>query len=124
MALTAALALHVVDEAAGDFLSFYNPMVLRAREAFPLFPAPTLTFPVWIGGLVAAIALLVLLTPAAARPSRGMRRVAVFFAGFMVLNGAGHIFGSMALGFVIPGLYSSPVLLAASINLLASTRRR
>ncbi len=48
----------------------------------------------------------------------------MFFAGFMVLNGAGHIFGSMALGSVIPGLYSSPVLLAAAINLLASTRRR
>ena len=36
--------LHVVDEAATDFLGFYNPLVQSVHARLPWFPMPTLTF--------------------------------------------------------------------------------
>src|SRR5256886_14787310 len=65
LALGAALAIHVVDEALTDFLSVYNPAVRAIRARFPFLPLPTFTFPVWLGGLVAVTAFLFPLAPAA-----------------------------------------------------------
>lgn len=55
LALAAALALHVADEAHADFLSVYNPTVLAIRERIPWIPLPTFTFGAWITGLAALV---------------------------------------------------------------------
>lgn len=70
LALTVALAAHVVDEALTDFLSVYNPLVSAARERWAWFPMPTFTFDVWLVGLIILVGVL-LFAHAAGVPWRG-----------------------------------------------------
>ncbi|MGH9936200.1 MAG: HXXEE domain-containing protein [Blastocatellia bacterium] len=123
VSLCLALAVHVFDEAMTDFLSVYNPAVQAIRQRFPFFPMPVFTFEVWLTGLIAAIIILLLLSPFAFRKSEWMKLLSYPFAILMLLNGMGHIAGSFYLGRLAPGVYSSPLLLAGSIYLLWSIRR-
>jgi hypothetical protein len=123
LALTAALAVHVADEALNDFLSVYNPAVEAIRARLAWWPMPTFTFDVWLGGLLAAVVLLALLSVFVFQGARVMRPLSYFYAGLMLLNGCGHIAGSFYLGRMMPGVYSSPLLLAASLWLFDATRR-
>jgi uncharacterized integral membrane protein len=52
-----------------------------------------------------------------------MRPLAIVFSVFMILNALGHMVGTLWLGQIVPGTYSSPVLLAAAILLLIATTR-
>ena len=131
IALCAALALHVADEALTNFLSVYNPTVAAMRERFSWFPMPVFRFQDWLIGLVFAVVLLFALSPFAFSGSRILRPLAYFFAVMMILNGLGHtlgtIFGrtvaSVRFARPMPGFYSSPALLAAAIWLLLELRR-
>jgi hypothetical protein len=122
-ALTASLALHVWDEAAHDFLSVYNRNVEALRTSWPLVPLPTFTFGAWLGGLSIAIAVSALLTAMAFRGHRWLKIVAYPYGVIMLLNGLQHIIVSLYLGKPMPGVLSSPLLVGASIALLAATRR-
>src|SRR5438094_668220 len=63
---TAALGLHVADEAAHDFLAWYNPRALRIRQLLHGLPfPPTFTFLPWLSGLGAGVLVLAALTPLA-----------------------------------------------------------
>jgi hypothetical protein len=121
VALCVALGLHVVDEALTDFLSFYNPLVERLRERLGFWPMPTFEFTTWITGLVMAVAGLLALSVFAFRGARWMRPLAYFFGVLMLANGVGHAAGSVYFGRLLPGVYSSPLLLLASIYLLVQT---
>jgi hypothetical protein len=123
VSLCLALAVHVFDEAMTDFLSVYNPTVQAIRQKFQFFPMPVFTFEVWLTGLIAAIILLLLLAPFAFRQRGWIRLLSYPFAILMLLNGLGHIAGSLYLGRLAPGVYSAPLLLAGSIYLLWSVRR-
>jgi Protein of unknown function with HXXEE motif len=123
VSLCLALAVHVFDEAMTDFLSVYNPIVQAIRQKFSFFPMPVFTFDVWLTGLIAAIIILLLLSPFAFRQKLWMKRVSYPFAVLMLLNGLGHVAGSFYLGRLAPGVYSAPLLLAGSIYLLWSVRR-
>ena|SRR5208337_5482618 len=118
LGLAAALAIHVADEALNDFLAVYNPAVLKIRARFPWIPLPTFSFRVWIIGLAAAVALMFALSPVAFRGTRWIVIVAVPLAVMMVGNGLGHIGGSLHKKRLMPGAYSSPVLIAASLFVL------
>lgn len=120
LVLSLALGLHVADEALTDFLSFYNPMVESLRVRFGWWPMPTFTFGVWIGGLILAVVALTALSYFAYQGRRWMRVLAYPYGIIMVLNGLGHIFGSIYFGRLLPGVYSSPFLLAAALYLLVS----
>jgi hypothetical protein len=122
VALAVALALHVADEAANDFLSVYNPSVRAIRERFPFLPLPEFTFSVWLGGLILAVAGLLALSPAAFRGARWLRMLSLPYGVLMLLNGLGHIAGSIYFGRFMPGVYSAPLLLAASVYLLLSVK--
>jgi hypothetical protein len=117
-ALAGALAVHVADEAAHDFLSVYNPAVLAIRERLPWLPLPVFSFDVWLAGLIAAVILLLLLTRSVAQGRRWTVPASYVFGGFMLLNGLGHFAGSIALARAMPGVYSSPLLIACSLYLL------
>ncbi len=117
VALAVALALHVADEALNDFLSFYNPFVRNT-----LFP--TFTFDVWITGLIAAVLLLLALTPLVIRGARWPAIASYILGGFMILNALGHLGGSLAFRRWLPGVYSSPLLLLAAANLIFRASRR
>jgi len=121
VALCLALALH--DEAATDFLSVYNPAALAIRDRLPFLPIPVFTFRVWLTGLIAAVGVLLVLSTFSFRGSRWMRLASYPFAILMLFNGLGHVAGSLYLQRLMPGVYSAPLLLAASICLLVTTRR-
>jgi len=129
--LCLALALHVTDEASTGFLSVYNPTVMALRKGLPWLPLPVFTFPVWLAGLVLAIVLLFCLSVFVLRGGRWMRPIGYGFAFFMLANGLGHTVGTI-LGRTVasvrfprpmPGFYSSPFLLLASVYLLFALRR-
>lgn len=122
LGLAFALAVHVADEAAHDFLAVWNPAVEAVRSRLPWAPLPTFTFPVWIGGLAAGIALLLALSPFAFRARPWMRPVSLGLGALMVANALGHLGASAAGGWWAPGVCSSPLLLAAASLLLWQAR--
>jgi hypothetical protein len=123
LAFAAALALHVFDEATHDFLSVYNPTVMAIRARVPWLPLPTFTFAVWLTGLCAAIALLFCISPLAFRRTP-WTRIAAWPLGIVVgvFNAGLHLLSSAYYHHSMPGVYSSPVLLAAAVFLLVSSR--
>lgn len=129
--LAVAIGVHVTDEALTGFLSVYNPTVIEARHRWSWFPMPTFTFGTWLAGLIAAVILLLLLSPLAFRGVRWIRPVAYVLSTLMILNAMGHTLATIAgrtFEFVqfsrpAPGFYSSPLLLIASIYLLVQLRR-
>lgn len=123
LALTAALALHVTDEALHGFLSVYNPTVMRIREHLPWLPLPTFTFPVWITGLALGILLLLLTSQFVFRGHRWTKPVSYILGVLMTLNGAQHIAVTIYQWQPMPGVYSSPFLIAASLWLLKAAAR-
>jgi hypothetical protein len=124
IALSLSLAIHVIDEAMTDFLSVYNPTVLAIRQRFPFFPLPVFTFEIWLSGLIGAVLLLLLLSPFAFRGAKWVRILSYPLGILMLGNGLLHIGGSFYLGRAMPGVYSSPLLLASSIYLLTGVYRR
>jgi hypothetical protein len=123
IAFGAAVAVHVLDEAANDFLSVYNPAVRAIRERLPFLPLPTFTFAVWLTLLALAIALWLALSPFAFRGARWTRLVSLPVAVLVgVLNGLQHMAGSVYMHRWMPGVYSSPLLLLAAIVLIKCAR--
>ena len=122
LALTAALAVHVADEATHDFLAVYNPAVMRIRQTIPFLPVPRFTFATWLGGLVAAVLALAVLGWRVDRGARWVRPLGYAFAILMNANGLLHLVTSAAQGRPMPGAYSAPLLLGAAFYLLWALR--
>jgi hypothetical protein len=124
--------LHIADEASTGFLSVYNPTVAELRRAVPFLIVPTFGFGPWLVGLISVDAALFYLSPLAFRANVFVRRLAYPFAGIMLLNGLAHIAGTIAGRTVdtvrfkrpMPGFWSSPVIAAASLNLLRELSKR
>ncbi len=121
--LACALALHVTDEALTGFLPMCNGIVQGVRARHPWVPFPVFTFPVWLGGLVLVVVLLLGLTPFVSRGQRWIRLVSLVLAVIMMGNALGHIGVSLYWDRAIPGVYSSPFLLAAAVALFATAWR-
>jgi hypothetical protein len=121
--LALALGLHVADEAANDFLAYWNPLVESLRDRAPALPLPTFGFELWLGGLTGAILVLLLLARFVRRGADWMRPVSYVLAVIMLGNGLLHIVGTVLQGRAVPGVYSAPVLLLAAGALLATARR-
>ncbi len=129
--LCLALAMHVADEALTGFLAVYNPTVLALRSDLGYWPMPTFEFRGWLSGLITAVLVLLALSPFVFHGSRWIRPFFYFFAVMMIANGLGHtagtIFGrtvnSVQFPRPMPGFYSSPLLLAASVYGLIQLRR-
>ena len=119
--LCVALGIHVVDEALTDFLSVYNPAVRAIRRRIPFLPLPTFSFRVWLAGLIFATTLLLCLTPFAWRTASWMTPLSYAFAILMLGNGLLHVLGSLYMKRMMPGIYSAPLLLVGSIDLLVAT---
>ena len=120
VALCAALAIHVADEALSGFLSVYNPAVRAIRERLPFLPLPTFTFRIWLAGLVVAVIGLASLSPFAFARSAWMPVPASAVAVVMLGNGAVHIGASLYRRRLMPGVSSAPFLIAAAAWLLLS----
>ncbi len=113
------LALHVLDEAAHDFLAVYNPNALALRRWLPFLPV--FTFQGWVGSLLCGLTIWLALAPLAFRANRWQRWLAIpasILAG--IANALGHIFSSLYLRRFMPGVYSAPLVLLSGIMLLRS----
>jgi len=118
-----AFALHVTDEATHDFLTTYNQSVLAIRARLPFLPIPTFSFGVWLSLLSIAFVLLACLSPLAFRGSRWLRIFAWPLAILIgIANASLHIASSIYFLRWMPGVYSSPFLLAAAVFLLMAAR--
>jgi hypothetical protein len=131
MALCAALALHVTDEALTGFLAVFNPTVLAARARYAWFPMPTFEFRTWLTGLIFAVVVLFALSPLFFRNLRWIRPLGYFAAFINILNALGHTTATV-LGRTVasvpvprpaPGFWSSPVMFAAAVWLVVELRR-
>jgi hypothetical protein len=121
VSLALAIALHVADEALSGFLPFYNSLVQSLQESYSWIPLPTFTFTEWISGLSIGVLTLLGLSPLVFSGSRILRPVAYFLGVLMVANALGHIVASFYWGKLLPGVYSSPILLLAALALLVTT---
>jgi hypothetical protein len=121
---TIALALHVVDEASHDFLSWYNPRALHIRQALGGLPfPPTFTFLPWVLGLSVAVLILASLTPVAYAGSGWIRPIGYALAAIHIANGLLHLVGSALAKRLVPGVLSAPFLLISGTWLLYATSR-
>lgn len=114
----AALALHVLDEAMTGFLPLYNRAVQSIRKKVPFVPLPVFSFRVWLGGLCFGILLAFCVSPLAFRGSPFAVAAAYPLGVLMCGNGLGHLGASLFRRRLMPGVYSSPLLVAASVYLL------
>jgi hypothetical protein len=121
--LTAALAVHVADEALGGFLGFYNPVAQSIRDRVGLPFPPSFGAAEWLGGLIVAVAVLLVFSTWAFRGRAWMRPLSYGYGALMVANGLVHIVASAASGQVIPGTFSSPLLFAAALYLIHAAAR-
>lgn len=115
--LSVALMVHVTDETLTDFLSVYNPAVQAIRKRIPFVPLPIFTLRVWLTGLCLGILVAFGLSFLAFRGSRLALVLAYPVAILMFGNGIGHIAASLYRRRIMPGTYSSPILVAASVYL-------
>src|SRR5713226_6464965 len=93
VALCAALAVHVTDEALTGFLSVYNPTVLALRTRLGYWPMPTFEFRQWLTDLSVGIFVLIL-TPFAFRNARWFRPIFYFVVVVTgIFNALGHTLG-------------------------------
>ena len=113
--LSLAMAVHVFDEAISGFLPFYNNMVFNLKERLAFSPLPTFEYRFWLGGLITLIIILLSLTVFVYRGGKTIRIFTAIFGVLMIFNALGHILGSIYLAQLVPGFWSSPILLAASI---------
>lgn len=119
------LALHVLDEAANNFLSFYVPNALAIRRALPFLPIPIFNFQSWMGSLSLALALWLALTPLAFRGLKGTRWIAIPVALLAGLaNGTAHIVSSIYMGRLMPGVFSAPLILLSGYWLLKNALKK
>ena len=122
MALCGALSIHVADEALTGFLDFYNPTVRALREKYPWLSLPAFSFDVWLSLLIFAIVMLIASSFFVWKGRWAMRPISHVFAAVMLSNGLLHIAHSLYMQELMPGVYSSPLLIAGSIVLIVYTR--
>ena len=126
MVMCGVLAIHVADEALTGWLDWYNPTVREIHEQYPivLLPLllPTFSFGIWLSLLIFAVVALSAASYFVWTGRWAMRPISHVFAVFMFGNGLLHIAHSIYMREFMPGVYTSPLLLAASIPLIIYTR--
>ncbi len=118
------LALHVLDEAAHDFLAVYNPNALAIRRALPFLPLPVFSFQTWAASLLCGLTIWLAAAPFAFRETRWQRWLAIPIAALAgIVNGLAYIASSLYLHRFMPGVYSAPMILLSGTMLLRSALR-
>lgn len=121
--LTLVFALHVLDEALNDFLSLYNPLVSAINEELDVAFFPVFSFANWLTGLIIGIMILLGFSFFARQPKRWIIYLGYIYGMIMLVNGIGHILGSLYYSEWIAGVYTSPLLVIGSVYLLWSAGR-
>jgi hypothetical protein len=85
---------------------------------------PTFTFGPWIAGLAVLVLVLFAVSPFAYAGATAIRLASYPYAIIMLLNGVGHLAGSVYFRRWLPGATTAPFLIVASIGLLVAARGR
>jgi hypothetical protein len=117
--LCAVLAVHIADEASTRFLDLYNPAVVAMG-----YPALQFKFPIWTTLLALAVVGLLILSYWVRRGVWWTVHAGYVFAFLMLSNGIAHLFFSIHMHAWMSGAYTSPLLIAASLNLWIAIARR
>jgi len=123
--------MHVWDEAAHDFLRYYNSTVLALYGHFSWCPRMDMQFRTWLTALLVANLVLLVLTPWAYGNARWLRPLAYVLAAIQVLNGTGHILAairgctvpSVQFEGPAPGVYTAPLLIVLAAYLIWALRK-
>lgn len=118
LAAAIALGLHVVDEAATDFLAWYNPVAARIRARIHIPFPPSFTFWPWLIGLSMVTAILLALTSLAFTNERAIIGPAVFVGIIHIFNGLLHTVAAIRFRRRVPGLTTAPLLIVTGVWLL------
>jgi hypothetical protein len=90
-----------------------------------MFPAPSLTLATWMWLTVAFAGGLTAMLPLAYRGVSWMRGATIGLSLIALANVSGHIGGSLLAGWLLPGVYSTPLLAVAGVyGLVAAYRWR
>jgi hypothetical protein len=125
--LNLAFYLHAYEEAVTGFLPIYNQTASGIRARVPWLPIPVFSRREWLRRLALGMAFMLAFSPAVYWGARWtnplIRAVSGIMLGNALLHVAGTIrgrtFSSVQFRRPMPGFYSSPLLVAASLNLLA-----
>ena len=122
MVMCGALAIHVADETLTGYLDWHNQTVLAIRQQYPLVLLPTFTFEIFLSLLIFAVVSLSAVSYFVWTGRWAMRPISHVFAVVMLVNALVHIAHSIYMREFMPGVYTSPLLIAASIPLIVYTR--
>jgi hypothetical protein len=116
--LTGVLAVHICEEAARNFLALWNPEVAALGLGALRF-----TFPVWVTLMALSVAGLLILSYWVRRGTFWTPTAAYIFTLLMLSNGVAHLLFSWHERAWMPGAWTSPLLIAASLYLWITVRR-
>jgi hypothetical protein len=119
LALCAAFAIHIAEEASRHFLDLWNPEVTALGLGALRF-----TFPVWITLMALALLGLLILSYWVRRGTFWTPLAASIFIILMLSNGVAHLAFSLHERAWMAGAYTSPLLILASLYLWAATASR
>jgi hypothetical protein len=102
------LGAHVGEEALGGFLEVFNPFGV--------------TFRFWIATLTLAVTALLAAAPLVSRGTSWAPAASYAFGAAMIANGVNHLLSPLYFGRFLPGQFTSPLLIAASIWLIVKAR--
>ena len=118
--LSLALALHVADEVLNGTLAFYRDLSDFVAEYLPFAKLPAFRFELWLINLCGAALVLIAMTWLVYKRQGQMRLASYVLATFATANAMLHIMMSLAVGHLMPGALTSPLILAAALFLLVS----
>jgi hypothetical protein len=126
--LNLAFGLHAYEEAVTGFLPIYNQTASGIRTRIPRLPIPVFSRREWLGRLGMGMAFMLALSPKVYWGARWTKPLIRAVSGIMLGNASLHVagtirgrtFSSVQFRRPMPGFYSSPLLVAASLNLLAA----
>ena len=118
LVLCTVTALHLLEESTTGFLEDFAPLVHTVGLAIGI-PAEMPSYSIWLAAIASLIAFVFVLTPLAFRGRHWVVLGSYVFAALMVGNGVNHLLSPLYLGHFLPGQWTSPFLILASIQLVA-----
>jgi hypothetical protein len=121
--LCLCLATHIADEALAGRSKLYGPAALSLGRHVPWPQPPDFAPEVWLTVAVEAVVVLLMLAPFVFYGARWAAALSYPFAVVAFFYGLSHPAGSLYFSTAVPGLYTSPLLLAGAAFLLLSVHR-
>lgn len=121
--LALAQAAHSIEEILAGLYDFFWIATGRLHEVFPAFPQFRMSAETFGAINLALVALLLGIAPSVAAGRPWARWLAGIAAVVEILNGTGHLAGTVVFGGYVPGAGTAPFLLVLGILTLRALRQ-